>query len=110
MAPPRFSTVEPRHDAGVTGSWWALTEGGLTVAVRVVPGARRSEVIDASKATLRIRVAAAAHEGKANAELQRFLGELFGVRRSAVSITRGERSRDKVVQIAGVREPPAPLR
>ena len=94
----------------MAGSWWSVGEAGITVAVRVVPGARRSEVVDTSQATLRIRIAAAAHEGKANAEVQRFLAELFGVRRSAVTIIRGERSRDKIVEISGLREPPATLR
>jgi uncharacterized protein (TIGR00251 family) len=91
-------------------SWWSAGETGITIVVRVVPGARRSEVVVASHEALRIRIAAAARDGKANAEVQRFVAELFGVRRSAVSIIRGERSRDKVVEIAGLREPPAVLR
>jgi uncharacterized protein (TIGR00251 family) len=91
-------------------SWWSVEESGITIAVRVVPGARKSEVVEASQEALRIRIAAPARDGKANAEVQRFVAELFGVRRSAVSIVRGERSRDKVVEIAGLREPPPTLR
>jgi hypothetical protein len=53
-----------------------------------------------------VRVAARAVEGKANAELVRFLAELFGVRRSAITIARGERSRDKTVHVAGIDAPP----
>ena len=94
----------------MSASWWSVGETGITVVVRVVPGARKSEVVDASSDALRIRIAAAARDGKANAEVQRFLAELFGVRRSAVSIARGERSRDKIVEIAGLGEPPAVLR
>lgn len=94
----------------VPGTWWSQGDGGITVTVRVVPGARRSEIVDASGSTLRIRLAAPAHDGKANAELQRYLGEVFGVRRSAVSLVRGERHRDKVARIAGVIEPPPDLR
>jgi uncharacterized protein (TIGR00251 family) len=66
-------------------------------------------VIDAAGRQLRVRIAAPATEGKANAEVQRFLGELFGVRPARVSLRRGERSRDKVVVIAGVDAPPAAL-
>jgi uncharacterized protein len=94
----------------MAGSWWSVGDGGITVAVRVVPGARRSELVAASAAALRIRVAAPAHDGKANAEVRRFLGEVFGVRSSAVSIVRGERARDKVVTIAGIVQPPPELR
>jgi uncharacterized protein (TIGR00251 family) len=93
----------------MSASWWSVGETAITVTVRVVPGARKSEVVDASPNALRIRIAAQARDGKANAEVQRFLAELFGVRRSAVSIARGERSRDKVVEIAGLRRPPAVL-
>jgi uncharacterized protein (TIGR00251 family) len=93
----------------VAASWWSKGEGGITVAVRVAPGARRSEVVDASGDRLRVRVAAPAHEGKANAEIQRFLAGVFEVRASRVSLVRGERSRDKSVWIAGIAEPPAGL-
>jgi uncharacterized protein (TIGR00251 family) len=93
----------------MAASWWSVGETGITIVVRVTPGARKSEVVDASQDALRIRISAAARDGKANAEVQRFLAELFGVRRSAVSIARGERSRDKIVEIAGLREPPATL-
>lgn len=79
------------------------------MSVRVTPGARRSEVIDASGDRLRIRVAAPALEGRANAEVERFVAALFGVRRSAVSLVRGERSRDKTLRIAGIESPPADL-
>jgi uncharacterized protein len=90
----------------MSASWWSVGEGGITVLVRVVPGARRSEVIDTSEERLRVRIAAPAHEGKANAEVERFLAGQFGVRRSAVSLVRGERSRDKAVWIRGITEPP----
>jgi uncharacterized protein (TIGR00251 family) len=87
-------------------TWWSARDGAITVAVRVTPGARRSEVIDASGDRLRIRVAAPALDGRANAEVQRFVAARFGVRRSAVSLLRGERSRDKTLRIAGIDAPP----
>jgi len=90
----------------VSGAWWSAGDGGITVSLRVTPGARRSEVIDASGDRLRVRVAARAVDGKANAETQRFISELFGVRRGAVSLLRGARSREKTVWIAGIDEPP----
>lgn len=90
-------------------SWWTADDDGIVVSVRVTPRARRSEVIDATGEQLRVRIAAPAHEARANVEVQRFLARLFGVRRSAVSLRRGERSRDKTVAIAGLREPPRTL-
>jgi uncharacterized protein (TIGR00251 family) len=94
-----------QRDASESG-WWRRDDDGLVVAVRVVPGARRSEVVEASGVQLRVRIAAPAVDDKANVELQRFVADLFGVRRSAVTIVRGHRSRDKVLHVTGASAPP----
>jgi uncharacterized protein (TIGR00251 family) len=91
-------------------AWWTVDEGGLVVALRVVPNARRSEVVGVADGRLRVRIAAPAIDGKANAEVQRFVAQLFNVRRGAVTLRRGERSRDKTVHVAGTSEPPVELR
>lgn len=87
-------------------AWWSTSDEGIVLRVKVMPGARRSEVVDASGDRLRVRVGAPAVEGKANLELERFLAGLFGVRRSAVSVRHGQRGREKTVAIAGVTAPP----
>ena len=89
--------------------WWHPIDGGIAIAVRVTPGARRSEVISADADRLRIRLAAPPVEGKANEALRRFLAEACGVRTSAVTLLRGDRSRDKVVAVAGMDAPPPAL-
>jgi uncharacterized protein (TIGR00251 family) len=93
----------------LSDSWWRVDGDDIVVSVRVTAGARRSEVIEAMSDRLRVRISAPAVEGKANAELQRFLAKLFGVRRSAVSVVRGERARDKTIRIVGVTAPPVDL-
>ena len=89
--------------------WWTPTQDGIDVAVRVTPGAPRSEVIDTTGERLRIRVAAPAADGKANAEVERFVAKLFGVRASAVSILRGDRAREKTVRVNGIKQLPPDL-
>lgn len=74
--------------------------------VRVVPGARKSQIAGLMGGRLRIRLHAPAVEGKANVELQCFLAVVFSVRSSAITIVRGVRSRDKTVLIHGVSEIP----
>jgi uncharacterized protein (TIGR00251 family) len=86
--------------------WWRRDGTGIVVSVRVMPGARRSELGEASGDRLRVRVAAPAVEGRANAALIGFIAKSFGVRRSAVILRSGEHSRDKVLHIAGLIEPP----
>jgi uncharacterized protein YggU (UPF0235/DUF167 family) len=55
------------------------------------------------KKALRLSVAAPPVEGKANAEIERFLATLMGVKRSRVVVTKGASSRDKLVFVSGVK-------
>lgn len=89
--------------------WWSTQIDGISIAVRVVPGARKSEIGGLMGDRLRIRLQAPAVEGKANVELQRFLAVVFGVRRSAITILRGEHARDKMILIRGISEVPADI-
>jgi uncharacterized protein len=70
--------------------------------VRVVPNARRSEVTGLSGEEVRLKVQAPAQEGKANVEVIRFLAELIDCPRSKIAIIRGEKARNKLVEISGV--------
>ncbi len=85
-------------------AWRREVEGDLVLLLHVQPGAKRSEVagIHGETATgrLRIRLAAPPVDGKANAELVRFLAAAFGVPRRAVTLLAGETSRQKTVRIA----------
>lgn len=87
-------------------AWWSPNEDGITLQVRVTPGAKRTEFVGVTQDRLRVRIHAPAVEGKANTELIRFLAGSLGVRRSAVTITRGEHTRDKSLRVTGVTEPP----
>lgn len=51
---------------------------------------------------MRIRLAAPPVDGKANAELIRFLAEALGITRSNVVIEAGHRGRRKRVRVTGV--------
>jgi len=88
--------------------WWTPSAGGdsINVAVRVNPGARRSEIVGVVDGALRVKLAARPVDGQANAELARVIAAAFGVRRSAVDLLRGDRSRSKIVRIAGIDAPP----
>jgi uncharacterized protein len=84
--------------------WARPTEGGWLLDLRIQPGARRSELVGPLGTSLKIRVAAPANDGKANAELIRFVAEWLDVPRRSVSIVRGQTSRDKAVLVQGVVE------
>jgi len=71
----------------------------LTLTLHVQPGAKRTEVAGMHGEALKIRLAAPPVEGKANAELIRYLADAFGVPQRAVTLVRGETSRSKTVRI-----------
>lgn len=80
-------------------AWARRAAGGWSLTIRVQPGARRSEVVGPHGDALRIRVTGPAVDGKANAELIRFLAAELGLPERAVEITRGRTSRTKVLRI-----------
>jgi uncharacterized protein (TIGR00251 family) len=78
----------------------ARAEGAI-FAVRAQPGARREEIVGMRDGALVVRVRAPAVEGRANEALCRLIAERLGVRRSRVTVIRGERSREKLVRVEG---------
>lgn len=81
--------------------WYQIREDRLTLNVHAQPGAKRTEVIGLHGDALKIRVAAVAVEGQANAMLLEFLRKAFKVPASRISLKHGEHARRKVVEIQG---------
>jgi uncharacterized protein (TIGR00251 family) len=74
---------------------------GTVVRLRVVAGARRTELAGVTGQALRVRVAAPPAQGRANAAILAHLAGLIGLRARDLEITAGERARDKLVLIRG---------
>lgn len=91
-----------------THDWWVATDDGIRLTVRVVPGARRSEIAGIVDGALKVKVAAPPVEGQANTELERVIATWLGLRTSSVTVVSGQTSRTKTVQARGVSEPPSP--
>jgi uncharacterized protein (TIGR00251 family) len=72
------------------------------VRLRVQPRASRDEIVAWQDDALRVRVSAPPVEGEANAAVRQLLARALGVAPSTVEVIRGERSRDKVVRVAGL--------
>jgi uncharacterized protein (TIGR00251 family) len=91
--------------------------GPTTVRVRVTPRAGRDALAGWRDGALRVRLAAAPVEGRANEALVRLLAKAAGLPPSAVVILSGETAREKRVAFHGLDEatlharlgiPPAP--
>ena len=69
--------------------------------MRVVPRASREQIAGMRDGRLLVRVNAPPLEGKANAAVCALLAKAAGVPKGAVTVVRGETSRDKRVRIEG---------
>ena len=77
-------------------------DGAVTIAVRVVPRASRSEITGAMDGALKVRIASPPVEGAANAELIKLFAKALGVSKSTVEIVSGQSSKSKHIRISGV--------
>lgn len=72
----------------------------MRLGVQVKPNARTTRVVGwADERTVIVAVAAPPVDGKANAELVRFLAETLGVPRSSVSVEHGGGGRSKRIAL-----------
>ena len=84
-------------------SWYRYDpdHGRLTLSVHVQPNASRTEIAGLHGGNLKVRVAAPAIDGKANATLVGFLAHKFDLPGGRVMIRRGSHGRTKTVEIYG---------
>ena len=75
---------------------------GVRLKLKVIPNARRNQVVGWRDGLLTIKLTAPPVEGKANRELVKFIAEVMGVSAADVEILRGETSRSKSVSVLGV--------
>ncbi len=73
-----------------------------TLELKTIPNAPRDEIAGWLGDTLKVKVHAPALEGRANDALLEFLADKLGVHRRDVTLVRGDKSRHKVIRIAGL--------
>ena len=73
-----------------------------TLEVKTIPSAPRDEIAGWLGDALKVKIHAPALEGRANDALLEFLADKLGVHRRDVTLVRGDKSRHKVVRIAGL--------
>ncbi len=72
--------------------------------VHATPKSGRDEIAGWRGGELSVRVTAPPEDGKANAAVCKLLAKALGVPKSAVSVTRGETSRHKTVEVEGMEQ------
>ena len=72
------------------------------IDVRVIPRARRDEIVGERAGRLVVRTTAPPVDGKANEAVRRLLADRLGVMASSVELVRGATSRDKTFSVPSV--------
>jgi len=73
----------------------------IRIEIKAIPGASKTEFAGVKDGRLRVRVAAAPEDGKANAELLSFLAKRLGCAKRDLRIVSGEKSRVKAIEVPG---------
>ncbi len=75
-----------------------------TLRFHVVPNAKVNEVVGRHGVAIKVKLRAPAVEGKANAALRSFLAEELNISASRITLTRGQKSREKLIRIDALSE------
>jgi uncharacterized protein (TIGR00251 family) len=81
----------------------------MLIRVYVTPNAREARVVKVRDDYFEVRVDAMAVGGRANKRLLEILAEHFKVQRSRISILKGTKTRNKLVQVTLERTPDSQL-
>ena len=74
------------------------------IEIKVQPRAKEKKILKLSKTKYKVYTNKPAIDGKANKAVVELLADYLGLRRNQVTIVRGEKSRDKIVEITRVRK------
>jgi len=73
-----------------------------TLELKIIPNAPRNEIVGWLGGALKVKIHAPALEGRANDELLDFLATTLAIPRRDLTLLRGDKSRRKIVQLAGL--------
>jgi len=79
--------------------WFRINGDRLILDIKAVPGSSRTEFAGVNNNRLRIRLAAAPENGKANSELIDFLAKFSGCAKKEIILQSGKRSRFKTLSL-----------
>jgi uncharacterized protein (TIGR00251 family) len=99
MIPGERSGKGEPHAAVPILDWIRPSGGRILVAIKVIPGAARSEMAGLRDGCLLVRVAAAPEKGKANAALISCLAEFLDLAKAEIVLVSGSLSRRKLLSL-----------
>jgi len=83
---------------------YTKTRDGIIIEVKVDPRSSKRGIVGVMDNMLKVKLTAPPVGGAANEQLVELLAEKYGVKKSNITILRGETSRRKTVKITGVKD------
>ena len=80
-------------------SCFRISEDSIFLYIKAVPAASKSAIGEISEGRLKVRLAAAPEDGKANEELRHFFARLLGLPKKDLILEAGEKSRLKTLRL-----------
>jgi uncharacterized protein len=71
----------------------------VKLTVKIIPNAKKSEIIGWEDGKLKIKIKCPPVDGKANKELISFLSKEWGISKSQIILLKGEKNKLKVLEI-----------
>ncbi len=76
-------------------------ENNHLIAIKIIPNSSKNQFVGILDGALKIKITAPPIEGKANAQLIKFLSKQTGVSKSKIIIASGSTSKHKMISIEG---------
>lgn len=70
----------------------------MTIKVRVIPGSKKQQIMVFEQG-LKVYLREPALEGRANKKLIEVLADYYNVRKYSITIVKGQKQRDKIIEI-----------
>jgi uncharacterized protein (TIGR00251 family) len=93
------AALDQAEVAALNKDFLETRDGALLLNVKAIPGASKTEFVGIHDGRLRVRIAAAPEDGRANDALVAFLAKMFDCSKKEITIKSGERSRLKTVSL-----------
>lgn len=78
---------------------FSASEDYLFLRIKASPGSSKTAIVEIREGRLKIRIAAACEDGKANEELRSFLAKTLGIAKKDIVLEKGEKSRLKTIRL-----------
>lgn len=82
--------------------WLSIQAGSASLALYVQPGAKKTEILGLHGAALKLRVAALATDGRANAAVCVLIAGVLSIPVNSVCLQQGRKNRYKVLRIDAI--------